>query len=166
MQPVKTFKACIDIIGINPFVFVTEKILQSIFKEAGKDKGPIPVKGTVNKKPFKQTLIKYSGHWRLYINLTILDKSPKRIGETIEITITFDPEKRDIPFHPALKQALDKNKKARQAFDTLRPSRQKEINKYISMLKTEESINKNVQRAIGFLLGKNSFVGNYHKDQP
>jgi hypothetical protein len=35
------FEATIYIIGINPFVFVPEPILQSIFEAAGKDKGQI-----------------------------------------------------------------------------------------------------------------------------
>jgi hypothetical protein len=35
----------IEIIGINPFVFIPENILENIFEQAGKNKGPIPVKG-------------------------------------------------------------------------------------------------------------------------
>src|ERR1044071_2649608 len=106
MESMHQFKASIDIIGINPFVFVPEKILKEIFQKAGKDKGPIPVQGTVNGKAFQQTLVKYSGHWRLYINTTMLKNSPKRIGETIEVTIEFDPTDRTIEPHPKLIKAL------------------------------------------------------------
>ena len=81
------FKARIEIIGINPFVFVPAKILAEIFKQSGKNKGQIPVRGSVNRKAYKQTLVRYSGDWRLYINTTMLKDSPKRIGEIIEITI-------------------------------------------------------------------------------
>lgn len=66
------FKAEIKIIGINPYVLVPGPILQKIFKQAGRDKGPIPIKGTINKKPYRQTLVKYSGAWRLYINTTMI----------------------------------------------------------------------------------------------
>ena len=85
------FKAEIKLIGINPFVFVPEKILSEIFKKAGKDKGHIPVCGTINGVPYTQTLVRYSGEWRLYVNTVMLKNSPKRIGETIEISIAFDP---------------------------------------------------------------------------
>ncbi|WP_207421354.1 hypothetical protein [Desertivirga brevis] len=34
------FTATIEIIGINPFVFVPDDILNSIFEQAGKSKGP------------------------------------------------------------------------------------------------------------------------------
>ena len=155
----KTFSAEIDLIGINPFVFVPEEILAYVFKKAKKDKGPIRIKGTINKKPYKQTLMKYAGDWRLYINTTMLKDSPKRIGETIKIDIDFDPEERSVEMHEKLKTALEKNKSAKNAFECLPPSRRHEIVRYIANLKSEESIAKNVDKAIDFLTGKGRFVG-------
>jgi bacteriocin resistance YdeI/OmpD-like protein len=153
------FVAAIKIIGINPYVTVPETILKAIFNDAAKDKGPIPVNGIVNDKPYLQTLVKYAGEWRLYINTIMLDNSPKRIGENIKITIAFDPKERKIEMHPLLKKELGGNKEANAVFDKLPPSRQKEIIRYISHLKTEEKIKENVLKAINFLLGKDKFVG-------
>lgn len=157
------FEAKLEIIGINPFVFVPEQILAGIFEEAGRNKGPLPVYGSVNGAPYVQTLVKYSGHWRLYINTTMLPGSPRKIGEIIEVTIQFDPVDRTIPPHAELVRALNENREAKKAFDDLSPSLQKEIIRYIFFLKSEESIKNNVNRAIGFLLGKNRFVG---RDKP
>lgn len=154
-----TFSATIEIIGINPFIFIPEEILKFIFEKAGKSKGPIPVKGTVNSIPYTQTLIKFKGEWRLYINTKMLKNSPKRIGEQIEISIDYDPAKREIPIHPKLSKALNENKEANSVFQNLRPSLQHEIIRYISHLKTEESIDRNIPKAIAFLLGKGKFVG-------
>ena len=153
------FKSEIKIIGINPFVFLPDKILKSIFKQSGKDKGPIPVRGTINNNPYKQTLVKYSGEWRLYINTTMLKDSPKKVGEKISIEIEFDPVPRKIKAHPEFVKALNENKDAKKNFKKLSPSRQNEIVRYISFLKTEISVTKNVDRAIFFLKGKGSFVG-------
>lgn len=153
------FKAEINIIGINPFVFVPDNILKSIFKQAGVEKGPIPIRGTVNDKPYSQTLVKYQGEWRLYINTTMLQNSPKRIGELVQITIGFDPADRTIEPHPKLVEALAKNPEAKAVFDSLTPSLRKEIIRYIAQLKTETSIEKNVNKAIGFLTGKKRFIG-------
>lgn len=153
------FNAPIDIIGINPFVFVPEQILNEIFSQAGKDKGYIPVDVTINGKEHKQTLVKFRGDWRLYINTAMLKNSPKRVGETIEITIAYDPVDRTIAPHPEFSQALEQNQEAKRVFDSLSASRQKEIIRYISNLKSAESITNNVQKAIGFLTGKNRFVG-------
>jgi hypothetical protein len=149
-----TFKSQIEIIGVNPFVFVPDPILQKIFKDAGKDRGAIPIHGTVNGQPYKQTLVKYSGHWRLYINTTMLKDSPKRIGETVEVSVHFDPAERTIKPHPKLVKAFKENPKAKKAFDALAPSRQKEIVRYIASLKTAESIDRNIERTIGLFTGK------------
>lgn len=157
------FKAEIRLIGINPYVFVPAEILDSIFKQAQKDKGHIPIYGTINGKEYTQTLVRYSGEWRLYINTTMLKDSPKRIGEVIEVEIAFDLNDRTIQSHPLLTKALKENTLAKTIFDQLPPSKQKEIVRYIANLKTEESIAKNIEKAVGFLLGNNKFIG---RDKP
>ncbi len=154
-----TFNADLAIIGINPFVYVPPTILQALFTTAGKDKGHIPVCGTVNHVPYEQTLVRYSGEWRLYINTIMLPNSPKRIGETIEVSIEFDPRDRTLQPHPELIKALEQNNEANAVFERLPPSRRKEIIRYISAVKTEETRQKNIDKAIGFLLGKNPFAG-------
>ena len=60
-----TFLATVEVIGINPFVFIPETILNAIFEKAAKSKGPIPVKGTVNSIPYTQTLMKFRGRMAL-----------------------------------------------------------------------------------------------------
>lgn len=157
------FKAEIKIIGINPYVLVPEKILKEIFVQADKDKGHIPIKGTVNGISYKQTLVKYAGNWRLYINTSMLKKSPDRIGETITLTIAFDSTDRTITPHPKLMKAINKNKRAKVIFESLAPSLRKEIIRYISGFKTDQSIDGNVTKAVNFLIGKQRFIG---RDKP
>jgi len=152
-------KLSLQIIGVNPFVSLPDEVLTRIFNEAGKDKGTIPICGTINGNPYKQTLVKYNGAWRLYINTTMLKNSPKRIGETIEMTVGFDTSDRTIKAHPKLEKAFADNQEAKMKFDSLRPSLQLEIVRYISFLKTEESVDRNITKAINFLLGKERFVG-------
>ena len=158
-----SFEAKIEIIGINPFVFVPEHILKKIFVESGKDKGHIPICGMINEKEYVQTLLKYQGDWRLYINTTMLANSPKRIGELIEVTIKLDTQDRTIKPNPKLVKAFDENKEAKNVFDKLTASKQKEIIRYISFLKSDISIEKNIEKLIGFLIGKNKFLG---RDNP
>jgi len=154
-----SFKAKLDIIGINPFVFVPHDVLLGVFKDAGKDKGHIPVCGLVNGKQYQQTLLRYQGEWRLYINAVMLPNSPKRIGELIEVSIEFDDRDRTQQPHPDLVKALSDNEDAATVFNGLPPSRKKEIIRYISALKTDESREKNIKRVINFLLGKENFIG-------
>ncbi|MDX2046145.1 MAG: YdeI/OmpD-associated family protein [Chitinophagaceae bacterium] len=153
------FKAKIQVIGVNPYVLLPAAVLKNIFAAAGKNKGAIPVRGTLNGHPFIQTLIKYSGKWRLYLNTPMRKAAGIDVGDIAEVEIGFDPGERMVPLHPKLEEAFRKNKKAKAAFDKLSLSRQKEIMKYINYLKTDESVNKNVQRAIKFLTGGEKFIG-------
>ena len=153
------FSAKLDIIVGNPFVFIPPTILHQLFDQAGKDKGPIPVCGSVNGKEYQQTLVKYSGEWRLYVNMKMLKDSPRRIGEMISVEMNFDAADRTIKPHPILTMALAASPEANQVFAHLSPSKQKEIVRYISNLKSEESVKRNVKRAINFLLGNGRFVG-------
>lgn len=157
------FHATLQIIGINPYVSLPEKVLIALFKKAKKEKGPIPVTGTVNRKRYRQTLVKFRGAWRLYINTIMLKDSPKRIGESLTITITFDPSDREIEAPALFTKALRGNRVAKAAFDRQTPSRKREIVRYLAHLKTEESLQRNVTRAIEFLTGAVRFVG---RDKP
>jgi hypothetical protein len=149
-----SFFAKIYKIGINPYVLLPEAVLQFLFDHAGKDKGAIPVRGTLNGNPFKQTLVKYSGKWRLYLNTPMRKAAGIDVGDTANVKIEYDPEPRIVPMHPKLKHALAKNKKAKVAFEKLSPSRQKEILRYIGFFKSEESVTANVKKVIKNLSGK------------
>ena len=158
-----SFKSKIYIIGVNPYVLLPAKVLTAIFKQASKDKGAIPVKGTLDGHPYIQTLVKYSGKWRLYLNTPMRKKVNKDVGHMVTVTIEFDPADRTIPMHPKLSKALADAPVAKQNFDQLSPSRRKEIIRYITNLKSEEAIAKNIARAVKFLTGDGRFVG---RDKP
>lgn len=158
-----SFTATIEIIGINPFVFLPDAVLQAVFGQAKKDKGKIAVTLTIDGHSFIQTLVKYSGEWRLYLNTPMRKAAGKDVGDTAEFSVAFDPNPREIAMHPKLAAALQNNPEAQNVFDHLPPSRRLEIVRYISFLKTEESIDKNVTKAINFLLEKERFIG---RDKP
>ena len=155
----KFFSAKIQIIGVNPYVLVPASLLKYIFQKAEKDKGAIPVQLKIGGKDFIQNLVKYSGKWRLYLNGPMRNAAGKDVGDTIDIQIDFDAKPRTTPVHPKLKKAFKENHSAKKGFEKLSPSRQKEILRYINFLKSEESVDKNVQRAISHLAGRQSFVG-------
>lgn len=153
------FTARLEIIGINPFVFIPEEILKEIFEVSGRNKSPIPVKGTVNGKEYTQNLMKYLGEWRLYINMMMLKDSPKRVGEIIEICVEYDDADRTISIHPQLDKAIRESSVALKNFESLIPSRRSELIKYINNLKTEESIQRNIEKIIRHLHGETDFFG-------
>jgi uncharacterized protein YdeI (YjbR/CyaY-like superfamily) len=81
----------------------------------------------------------------------------------VAIELEFDKEYKNGPTHPMpvwFTKALKKNAKARRAWGELIPSRQKEILRYFSNLKSPEAQNGNLRRAINVLSGsKERFMG-------
>ena len=159
------FTTTIDIIIGNPFVYVPATILQNIFKEANKERGPIPVKGKLNGDAFKQTLVKYAGAWRLYLNGIMLKSAGINfktgdilsvVGTKVKVEVEYDEASRKIPMHSKLSIALEGDKKAKKAYEELAPYRKHEILRYLGFLKTEESTNLNVKRILQHLRGEES----------
>jgi len=142
------FSAEIYKIGINSVVDPPDSVLQTLFEAAGRSRGPIPVAGRLNGRDFIQTLVKYAGAWRLYINGPMLKDSGLAVGATAEIEIEFDPRPRSVPIPARFSQALAGNAAAKLAFDKLTSSRRKEILRYLTSLKTEDALKRNIERLV------------------
>lgn len=155
---VRSFSAKIFIISkINPVVDVPDEVLEYLCKKAGRNKGPIPVKGKLNGKKFIQTVVKYQGAWRLYLNGEMRKSAGiggSGRGDIAHVELDFDPAPRTVPMPPLLEKALTKNKPAKAAFEALAPSRQKEILRYLGSMKAEESLARNVEKVVKQLLGE------------
>ncbi len=148
------FQQKIEIIGINPYVEVPDNVLQQLFKQSGKDKGPIPVSGMIDGKPFVQTVVKYQGLWRLYLNTPMREASNTKVGDTVTVALEYNDNPPVVEMPQEFSNALSGNKVAKAAFEKLPPYRQKEITRYLANLKTPETLEKNLQKTIDFLEGK------------
>lgn len=103
------FTATLNKIGINPFVFLPEEILVQLCTLAKKEKGKIPLKVRVNNQnEYSQTLLRYKGEWRLYINTIMLKNAPKKIGEQIQISLVLDSEEKIWVPHPKIGKGAGK----------------------------------------------------------
>lgn len=159
----ENFTAEIKIINGNPYVEVPPGIREQVFQAAGRDKGPIPIRGTIDGTEYSQTLVRYQGDWRLYVNGIMLkaagiaypeSRIREVVGRSVEMTVTYDSRPRTLAIHPMLKKELDNDKTARNMYETLAPHRKHEINKYLGFLKTEKSVAKNIQRILAHLRGE------------
>ena len=63
-----TFSAKVGRIDINPFVQVPDDILLKLQQAAKKEKGLVPVKRTLQGKPFLANVVRYRGMWQFYLN--------------------------------------------------------------------------------------------------
>jgi hypothetical protein len=152
----ESFSAKIFKIGINPVVDPPDKVLEFVFEQAGKSKGPIPVRGRLNGAEFIQTLVKYKGAWRLYINGEMLKASGLSVDDTANVEIEFDPRPREVPVPPKFAKALKDDKTANAEFDKLTPGRKKEILRYLGFLKSEDALDRNIDRVLKHLRGENA----------
>lgn len=140
------FKARIVKVGINPCVKVPFKITDNL-KAA---KGYIPVKGTIESFHFRQTLVPVKdSQYRLYVNGPMLKGANVKVGDTVNFTIGQGAPKpmksTDMP--PGFLKTLKKNKLL-EAFDSLIPSRRKDILMYLNHLKTGEAVTRNIVKVI------------------
>lgn len=149
-----TFKAKIYKVGINPCV----KVPDSITSKLTTTKGYIPVKGTIQNHFFQQTLCPVKNEaYRLYVNGPMLKGANLKVGQTAHFVIEQDTLERNknIDMPEAFKKKLEENKLL-DAFLQLAPFRQKEICRYLKHLKTEKALNKNIDKMINVLKGKDS----------
>lgn len=138
---------------INPCVDVPERMVLAFKAESGKNQS-IPVKASLQGKPFKVNLVKYRGAWRLYLNGLIRKAAGVDVGDRVTVTLAFDPAPRKTPVPPAFAKALAGNPRAKAAFAALAPSRQKELLRYLGSLKQKASLDRNIQRMLRHLMGK------------
>jgi hypothetical protein len=150
------FLATIRLLGINPYVAVPARERKALFQAAGRETGPIPVRGRIDQTPFVQTFVKYQGEWRLYLNTPVRRAAGKDVGDRVRVELELDPVRRREPLPPALRRALAQHPAASSAFKALSASRRKEICRYINALKTEASRERNVHMVLQHLSGESS----------
>lgn len=147
------FTAKIQIIDVNPYVELPDEILKTIQTVADKKTSPIPVRGTIEDHPFTQTLVKFRGLWRLYLNTPMRKHAKKETGDTARFALEYDPHPPVVPMIPELQRLLQDNPKAKEAFAALPAYRQKELKRYLATIKNPDTLLRNVEKVRRYLLG-------------
>ncbi len=156
-RPALTFSARIELKGINPYVLVSAARARRIRADWKK---PMPVLVQVNGQPEPAWPINMmpagDGGFFLYLDGIVRKASGTGVGDTVEVSIAFDPNYRSGPQHetlPDFASCLDENAAARDRWESLSPSLQKEVLRYLANLKSDEARQRNVERAIRVLSG-------------
>ena len=151
------FRAVIQINKINPYVLVTAKNAARIKKDWRR---PLPVRIRVNGQPDVPWRINMmpigNGDFYLYLHGHVRKASETKVGDRVTVEVQFDDEYKNGPLHPVppwFEKELKRHPRARQAWNTLIPSRQKEILRYFANLKSPEARERNLKRALGVLSG-------------
>ncbi len=151
------FSAVVKIRGINPYVFVSRVRARSIQADWRR---PMPVRVRIDEKPRVPWRINLmpagDGSYYLYLHNDIRKAAKVSVGDRVHVAIAFDANYKGGPIEPlppSFKAALQKNSKARTHWQSLPPSRQKEVVRYLARLKSGEALTRNVKQAITALSG-------------
>lgn len=152
-----TFSARVEIVGINPNVKVPERTVTALLQMAGKEKGPVRVQGVLNGTvDFKATVVRYSGAWRLYLNGRMRKEAGVDVGDSVRVSLAYDPVSRMPPTPDALRTALAWNAPAKAAWRLQPGARRKDVLLYLNSLKTAAALKRNIEKVIDSLLKKRS----------
>jgi hypothetical protein len=151
------FTATMKIRDANPFIDVSPARAAGLRAAWRK---PMPVLVRINGKPDKAWRINMmprgDGGFYLYLHGAVRKASGTGVGDKVQVEVSFDAEYRPGPMHPMppwFREALDSDPKAKKAWNALIPSRQKEILRYFSWLKSEAARQRNLKRAMEVLAG-------------
>lgn len=151
------FQAKIEIFNGNPYVLIRRTQAQKLQKDWRK---PMPVQVQINGQPTPAWRINMmpigDGSFYLYLHGDVRRASHTKVGDTVTVNVAFDAAYKNGPMHPMpewFKAALRKNPTAQQAWDALIPSRQKEILRYFSWLKSDTAKQRNLEKALFVLSG-------------
>ncbi len=153
-----TIRATIDIREGNPFILITSELAEKLKADWKK---PMPVLIQVNGKPTHPWKINMmpvgDGQFYLYLHGDVRKASNTQVGDIVTVKIEFDDSYQNGPQHPMpdwFQAALDKHMVAKRNWDSLPPSRRKEVLRYFSWLKSDEAKQRNVEKALHVLSGK------------
>ena len=135
-----SFKADIQIRGINPFIRVSPSRAATI--KPGWRK-PLPVLLRINRKPEEahrtNMMPAGDGSFYLYLNEIMRTAADVSVGDRVSIEIAFDAGYRNGPRHSIpnwFRDGLERDIQARQNWESLPPSRKKEVLRYFAFSKS------------------------------
>lgn len=151
------FTAKIEIYNGNPYVLVNKQRAQKLYKDWKKS---MPVFVQINGKPDPAWRINMmpigDGSFYLYLHGDVRKASKTGVGDKVTVDVAFDTTYKNGPMHPMpdwFQQSLEQHPIAKHNWEALIPSRQKEILRYFSWLKSEEAKARNLTKAIHVLSG-------------
>lgn len=139
----REFSATVYKQGINPCVDVPEQAGQAFGI-----KGYLPVRGTLNGHPIRANLAPGGGRSRQHINGEMRKTAQVGVGDQVSLVLEADPDRRAVLMPEAFAQALAQNPEAKAKYESMSPSRQKEILACLNWLKRPETLQRNIDKIL------------------
>ena len=112
----------------------------------------VSVKGTINGFPYRSSIFpEGNGTHTLTVNRSMRDGANVKVGDVLNVVMEVDSAPRSVDVPADFKDALSKNKKAREFFETLPPSHKRAYVEAIMEAKKSETRTKRIDHAIEML---------------
>jgi hypothetical protein len=105
-----------------------------------------PVRGTLNRLPFRGRIAKYDGGYMLGFRREIREGASVAAGDTVDVEIELDTEPRTVDVPDDLAAALDEE--ARATFDRMAYTHRREYVEWINEAKRPETRTRRVAKAV------------------
>jgi hypothetical protein len=112
------------------------------------------VKVTLSGHTYRSTVAVYAGRFYVPVSKPNRDAAGVAVGDMVNVVLELDTEARVVEVPAALKKALEKNRRAKAAWEKLSYSHQKEHADAIAGAKRPETVEARVKKAVGMLVGK------------
>jgi uncharacterized protein YdeI (YjbR/CyaY-like superfamily) len=129
------------------------KIPDKIVEELGAGRKPA-IKVTINNFTYRGTVAVMGGAYMVSVSAENRDGAKIKGGDKIDVILQLDTEERNVEVPAEFAKALNKNSVAKKQFDTISNSRKKALVIPIANAKTNETKNRNIEKALNALLVK------------
>jgi hypothetical protein len=110
-----------------------------------------PVRVTINGHTYRSSIATVSGVFMVGVTNEFRRESGVAAGDTVDVDIELDTEPREVSVPPDLAAALDADPEARAFFDGLSYSNKRRIAEPIAAIKTAETRQRRIDRAVAGL---------------
>ena len=106
--------------------------------------GRVPVKGTINRFPFRSSLMNMGDGHMMVVNAELRAGAKCKAGDTVTVVMELDEDKRKVEVPARLKKIIDRDPKAREFWPKLSFTHQKEYVREIEEAKRPETREKRI----------------------
>jgi len=114
----------------------------------------LPVRGTLNGRPFLGSLFPYAGVHYLGVNKALQEAAGVHPGETVEVALERDDAPREVSPPADLAQALAANPAAREAWDKLSFTLRKEYSQAVEEARKPETRLRRIDKILAELTNR------------
>jgi len=109
-------------------------------------RGRVPVRGTINGFPFRSSLMPMGGCHRMVVNKAMREGAGVKAGDRVQIVLERDTEDRVVIMPATLKTHVSKDKKALANWEKLSYTHKKEIARWVTAAKREETREQRLEK--------------------